>query len=115
MRHAKKGRKFGREKDVRKAFFKSLAVNLILNGKIKTTEARAKDLRRLVERLIAKTKKGGLPQIRYAVRFLPDKAVKKLTKELAPKYSERKGGYTRMIKLSPRLSDGARMAVIEFV
>jgi len=115
MRHKKKGRKFGREKDIREAFLKSLVANLILNGKIKTTEARAKEIRGLIERLITKTKKGNLANIRYALEFLPSEAVKKLTKEVAPKYLERNGGYTRIIKIGARPSDRAKMVVIELV
>lgn len=115
MRHSKRGRKFGRERDQRKAFFKSLAANLILKEKIKTTEARAKEMRRLVERLITKAKKGDLVGLRSAERFLEKKTLNKLVKEVAPKYKERPGGYTRIIKLGRRSSDGAPMAIIELV
>jgi len=115
MRHKNKGRKFGLKRDQRKAFLKSLAVNLIMKGKIKTTEARAKEMRGLVERLITKTKKGDLVGIRYAEKFLPKAAVAKLSKEVAPKYKERAGGCSRIIKLGERRSDGAPMVFIELV
>lgn len=115
MRHQRKGRKFGRKTDQRKAFLKSLAVNLILRGKIKTTEARAKEMRQVVERLITKTKKGDLAGIRLAGRFLPTAALNKLVKEIAPRYKERVGGYTRITKLGLRTSDSAPMVFIELV
>ena len=115
MRHKNKGRKFGLKKDQRKAFLKSLVVNLIMKGKIKTTEARAKEMRGLVERLITKTKKGDLAGARYAEKFLPKATVAKLFKEIAPKYKERAGGYSRIIKLGERRSDGAPMVFIELL
>ncbi len=115
MRHGNKGRKFGRTRDKRKAFFKSLAVNLIMKGKIKTTEARAKEIRRVVEPLITKAKKGDLSAIRILSKFLPNAAAHKLTKEIAPKYAQRQGGYTRISKLGRRNSDSAPIAIIELV
>ncbi|OGZ34647.1 MAG: 50S ribosomal protein L17 [Candidatus Portnoybacteria bacterium RBG_19FT_COMBO_36_7] len=115
MRHANKGRKFGRKRDQRKAFLKSLAVNLIMKGRIKTTEARAKEMRRLVERLITKTKNADLAGIRYCEKFLPKTTVAKLLKEVAPKYKERSGGYCRIIKLGSRASDGAPLVYIELI
>lgn len=108
-------RKFGREKDQRKAFLKSLAVNLILKEKIKTTEARAKELRSLTERLISYAKKNNLAGQRLAAKFLPAGAVKKLVKEIAPRLTQRSGGYTRLTKISRRLSDGAKMVYIEII
>jgi large subunit ribosomal protein L17 len=115
MRHQKKGRKFGREKDQRKAFLKSLAVNLILKGKIKTTEPRAKEMRKLVERMITKNKEGNLAAIRLTGKFLPTVALNKLIKEIAPRYKDRAGGYTRITKLGSRISDSAPMVFIELV
>lgn len=115
MRHRNKGRKFGRERDQRKAFLKSLAVNLFIKEKIKTTEARAKEMRVLVERLITKAKKGDLQAAKETARFLPKNVAQKLFKEIAPKYKERNGGYTRIIRLGRRTSDGAPMVVIELV
>lgn len=115
MRHKNKGRKFGRKCDQRKAFLKGLAVNLIMNGKMKTTEARAKEVRGLVEWLITKSKKGDLAGVRFAEKFLPKSAVSKLVKEVAPKYKERNGGYTRITKLGQRNSDSAPMVIIELI
>lgn len=121
MRHQKKGRKFGREKNQRRAFLKSLAVNLIMCGKIKTTLARAKELRPFAERLITHAKThppaGGhlSAEYREVRKFLPKEAAKKLVKEVAPKFKERQGGYTRIIRLGQRDGDAAKMAFIEFV
>ena len=107
-----RARKFNRERNQRRAFLKSLAVSLIMKGKIKTTAARAKELRVFGERLVTRAKQSGY---REASKFLPKAAARKLVKELAPKYMERSGGYTRIIKLPPRKSDAAKMAFIEFV
>jgi len=108
-------RKFGREKDQRRAFKKSLVANLILKEKIKTTESRGKEIRSLAERLITCAKKGTLAGTRQAARFLPSPVVKKLIKEIAPRFKERKGGYTRITKLGRRMSDGAPMVFIEII
>ena len=115
MRKRKKGKKFGRVKEQRKALMRSLASSLILNKKIKTTETKAKELRRFVEPLITKAKAGGLPKRRQVRKYLSDSISKKLFDEVAPLYEKRAGGYTRIIRLAPRQSDGARMAVIELV
>lgn len=117
MRHQKKGRKFGREKNQRRAFLKSLAVNLIMHGKIKTTLARAKELRPFAERLVThvKTHNTLSAEYREVSKFLPKEATKKLVKEIAPKFKERNGGYTRIIRLGQRDGDAAKMAFIEFV
>lgn len=115
MKHRKSGRKFSRTTDQRKAFLKSLAANLVLKEKIKTTEARAKELRGVVERLITQAKKGGLAKQRLVAGALPAAAAKKLFKEIAPKFLERKGGYTRLTKIGRRLSDGAMMTMIEII
>lgn len=115
MRHKNKGRKFGRKRDQRQAFLKSLAANLILKGKIKTTEARAKEMRHMVERLISRTRHNDLAGIRYAEKLLDRTSLKKLIKEVAPKYENRAGGYVRISKLGRRPSDGAPIAFIEFV
>ena len=115
MRHKKKGRKFGREKDQRKALLKSLASNLFLHEKIKTTEAKAKELRMVAEKMITKAKKGGIANQRLLSKELSVKIVKKLTDEIAPQCKERNGGYTRIIKLGQRQADGAEMVIIELV
>lgn len=94
---------------------KSLARALVLKGKITTTEARAKELRPFIEKLITRGKKGDVASIRYLNRYFDTIAVSKLSKEIAPRYQERPGGYTRIFKLSPRRGDGANVAIIEFV
>jgi len=138
MRKRKKGRKFSREKGQRKALLKTLAVSLISKEKIKTTEAKAKSLASFIEKHITRARqvlpilekekeekekgkdkvrrtKEDLAVIRYFSQFYPKATVQKLIKEIAPKYKDRKGGYTRIIKLGPRKSDSSKMAIIEFV
>lgn len=115
MRKGKKGKKFGRVKEQRKALMRSLASSLVLHKKIETTETKAKELRRFIEPLITKAKVGDLARRRQVRRYLSDSVTKKLFNEIGPAYKDRPGGYTRIIKLAPRESDGARMAQIEFV
>ncbi len=115
MKKKTKGRKFNRTRDQRKAFLTSLISNLLLKERIKTTEARAKEISRLAEKYITKAKKIDLNKRRKMIADLSPKVVKKLEKEIAPKYKERKGGYTRIIKVGPRNSDGAKMVIIELV
>jgi len=94
-----------------------LAVSLIRYGKIQTTEAKAKELRPFIEKLITRAKTDSLPARRIIIARLGNNktATSKLFKDVGPKYKERNGGYTRIIKLPPRLSDGSKMAIIEFV
>lgn len=94
---------------------KSLAVNLIRAGKIKTTEAKAKTLRSFVEKFVTKAKVGGLANKRLVISGVGNVPAKKLFDKIAPKYIDRKGGYTRVVKLLRRQSDGSKMAIIEFV
>jgi large subunit ribosomal protein L17 len=116
MRHRKKGRKFGRIKKVRRALFRSLMRSLILEERIRTTEAKAKEIRPKIERLVTKAKKNTLASRREVLMNIADEAsIKKIFSEIAPKFRERPGGYTRIIKLPPRGSDNAKMAIIEFV
>lgn len=117
MRHHNTNRKFGRVKKVRKALLFALTRSLLLHGKIKTTEAKAKELRPIVEKLVTMAKKDTLPTGRLlSARLLNQvRLSKKLIEEIAPRYNERKGGYVRIMKLPRRKSDGAEMAVIEFV
>lgn len=117
MRHHNKNRKFGRKKNVRSALLKSLALSLINHGRIKTTEAKAKELRPFIEKLVTKAKENDLAAKRIVISRLMNRnpETKKLFDEIAPKYKDTKGGYTRILKLPPRLSDGAKMALIEFV
>ena len=115
MRKRKKGRRLSRGSDQRKALFKSLARELFLKEKIKTTQARAKEISRFVEKQISRAKVGDLSSRKLLTENFAPEIVKKLVNEIAPKYKERKGGYTRIIKLGPRKSDGARIAIIELV
>lgn len=115
--HHKSIRKFGREKNARKAFVKGLVSSLIIHGRIETTLARAKEIRPEVERLVTYAKDGSVSSRRLALSKLYNHKleVEKLWGEYAPKYKDVNGGYTRIIKLRPRLSDSAEMAIIEFV
>ncbi|MBI2003758.1 MAG: 50S ribosomal protein L17 [Parcubacteria group bacterium] len=122
MRKRKKGKKFGRVKEQRKALMRGLVSSLVIHKKITTTETKAKELRRFIEPLITKAKAslsgakaGGLAKRRQVRRYLSDPVAKKLFDEIAPLYKDRPGGYTRIIKMAPRISDGAGMAQIEFV
>lgn len=115
MRKRKRGRKLSREKDQRKALLKSLTTELFLREKIKTTEAKAKEVSSFAEKKINRAKIGDLNSRRLLAENFSPQIVKKLIQETAPKYKERKGGYTRIIKLGQRKSDGARMAIIELV
>ncbi len=115
MRHRKKRKQFARSKEQRKALFNTLASSLILKEKITTTEAKAKQLRSLVEKSITRAKKDNLSNRRLLARNFSKPVLNKLFKELGPRYKQRKGGYTRIVKLLPRKSDAAKMAVIEFV
>lgn len=115
MRHAKANRKFGREKNQRVALMKSLAYALATKGKIKTTEAKAKELRPYMEKLITLGKKETLASRRLLESRVGVRAAKIIATDLSPKYKERAGGYTRITKMVRRLSDGAPEAIIEFV
>jgi large subunit ribosomal protein L17 len=116
MRHKVAGRKLGRSSAHRKALYRNLVTDLLNYEKITTTEAKAKEIRSLAERMITLGKEGELNSRRRALSFILDKKVtEKIFNELAPRYAERPGGYTRIIKLGPRLGDGAPMAQIELV
>lgn len=110
-----KGRKFSRKAGPRKALFKSLTRALILHERIETTEAKGKELSRIVEKLVTKAKKGDLAARREVAMYLDDQTAHKITHELADRYKERPGGYIRITKLGPRTSDSAKMSVVEFV
>ncbi|MGB9847762.1 MAG: 50S ribosomal protein L17 [Minisyncoccia bacterium] len=116
MRHLKKGRKFGRTRGDRKLFLKSLIHNFVLSKKIETTEARARELKRLVDKLVTLAKKQTLASYRLLISRIGEPAAKELFYNIAPKMKNRRGGYTRIIK-SPRARkrDGAPMAIIEFI
>ena len=109
-----KNRKFGREKNQRKALYKALATALIENGKIKTTTAKAKSLSQYADKLVTQAKKGDLASRKLISYNLGDKAAKKLMSDIGPKFKDKKGGYTKVLKLGQRLSDGAEMSQIEF-
>ncbi|MDR3320593.1 MAG: 50S ribosomal protein L17 [Desulfovibrio sp.] len=116
MRHSNSGRKFSRTPAHRKALMQNLAKALLIHGRIRTTEMKAKDLRRVVEPLITLAKRNDLHSRRLAYRALNDHAlVKRLFDEIGPVFSGVSGGYTRIFKLAmPRKGDNAPMAVIEF-
>mgnify|MGYP001595556393 CR=1 FL=1 len=111
----KKGKTFSRPRNQRNAMFKALASSLFLQGKIKTTEAKAKILKQVAEKYITRARNNSLANRRILASELAPQITKKLVEEIAPKYASRQGGYTRVAKLGPRKSDGARMAIIELV
>jgi large subunit ribosomal protein L17 len=115
MRHLKKGKKFHRGKGQRKALFKGLLNNLITKEKIETTEIKAKEIRKMAEKLITTGKKQNLSGLRLLSSRLPKKAALKVYYELSPRYQNRNGGFTRITKSRIRKNDGAKMAIIEFV
>ena len=116
MRHAKLGRKLGRKTANRKALMMNLALSLIEHKKIKTTDAKAKELRRFIEPLITFAKKGDIHSRRQVLKKIPHKTVvRELFDKIGPQYADRKGGYTRIIKLGFRENDCAPISLIEFV
>ena len=116
MRHHSNVRKFGREKTQRHALMRSLARNLIRDSQIKTTTAKAKELRPFVEKLVTKAKTATVASRRLVnSRLRSSLETKKLFDTLVPKYRNRKGGYTRIIRLPNRELDGSPMSMIEFV
>lgn len=118
MLHHNKKRKLGRPRDQRNALLKSLAMSLIEKEKITTTEAKAKELRPFIERLITKAKENTLSSRRLILSRLSNhgKTASKLISNIAPRYEKRNGGYTRVLKLSARRKgDASKMAIIEFV
>lgn len=123
-------RKLGRTSSQRKALLRDLTTDLIVNGSIKTIEARAKEVRKTADKMITLAKRGDLASRRQAAAFLRNvvadvkedgdnvrvqSALQYLFEELAPKFADRKGGYTRILKTMPRRGDGAQMVVLEFV
>ena len=116
MRHAKRVKKLGRTKSHRKAMLANMAASLLTYQVIKTTETKAKEVRKLAEKLISLGKKGDLHAHRQAYDVIKDrKLVKKLFDEIAPKFADREGGYTRVSKLGPRRGDGAPLSVVELL
>jgi len=117
-------RKLGRTSAQRKALLRDLVTDLIINERIETTEMKAKELSKVADKMVTLGKKGTLAArkdagafVRYEVANTEtgQNAVQKLFEVIAPRYAERKGGYTRVLKLGPRRGDGAEMAIIEFV
>lgn len=117
MRHGNNVRKFGRKKNQRIALMKGLAISLIECEKIKTTSAKAKELKPYAEKLVTLARKGDTASRRLLLARLMNNTlmVKKLMSDIAPKYIDRKGGYTRITRLAPRKSDASPMSYIEFV
>jgi len=116
MRHRKAGRQLRRTSEQRLALLRNLASSLIEQGAIETTEAKAKELRPFVEKLVTKAKSGTLHARRLAGRHVQNRgAADKLFREWGPKFAARPGGYTRILKTGHRRGDGAEMARIEFV
>ena len=116
MLHKSRGRKLGRKIGPRRALIKSLADSLVLYEKIKTTEGKAKEVRPYIERLVTLSGNNSLTVRRRLISKLKTKnAVNKMLEVYGPRYKDRKGGYTRIVKIGPRKGDGAAMAQIEFV
>ena len=116
MRHLKKGRSLHRSSSHRKAMLRNLAVSILLHERVRTTEAKAKEVRRLVERIITWGKRGDLHARRLTVRQVRSRTVvKRIFDDLAPRYSNRPGGYTRILKSGFRHGDNAPMVIMELV
>ncbi|HEY6012170.1 MAG TPA: 50S ribosomal protein L17 [Nitrospirota bacterium] len=116
MRHGCAGRQFGRDSSHRKALLRMLVTALLKNEKIETTTAKAKEIRPLAEKMITLAKRGDLHARRQAISFMQDEAVvSSLFSQIAPRFSSRNGGYTRIIATRNRPGDAAPMAVIELV
>ncbi len=115
MRHHNANRKFGRVRKVRKALLNSLARSLVLHERIETTEPKAKEIRPFVEKIITKGKKDNVSTRRSISTIIGKNAAKKMVEDISKRYDKRNGGYTRVIKTGRRISDGSKMAIIEFV
>lgn len=116
MRHAKKGRKLASDASHRRAMFRTMAAQLFEHGRIKTTEAKAKELRSVIDNMVTLAKRGDVHARRQLLADIPDRAlVHKIFAEIAPKYEDRSGGYTRIMKIGPRMGDAAPIVLIELV
>lgn len=120
MKHLQQGRKLGRTRNQRKALKKTLLGSLIMHEKIKTTEAKAKEIKPLIDKIINKAKRSAIETkkaavIRDLMAEIPAMAVKKITGGFLDKFSGRRSGYARIIKLAPRKGDAAKIVIIEFV
>jgi len=115
MRHMNQGRKLNRTSAHRKALFRNLVLALVQHERIKTTDAKAKELRRYADRMVTLGKRGDLAARRLAFAFMQSRdAVRKLFEEIAPRFKERNGGYTRVVKFGVRRGDAAPLSIIEF-
>ena len=109
-------RKLGRPTDQRRAMLRNLVTSFLKHGKIETTETRAKETKNLAEKMITLAKRGDLHARRQVLAFVTEEeVVKNLFENVAPKYAERNGGYTRMYKVGPRRGDGAEVVILELV
>lgn len=115
MKHLRKNRKFGRPADFRRAFLWNLISDLILKERISTTEARAKEIRPIIEKAITRAKIDNLANRRLLLKKLNLKSINKLFKDLSPRFKERNGGYSRIMKLNTRKNDSAKMVIIELL
>jgi large subunit ribosomal protein L17 len=116
MRHRRAGRKLGRDASHRKALYANLAGALIEHGRVKTTEAKAKEVRPIAEELITLARRGDLAARRRAISYLRSSdVVHTLFTDVAPRFADRPGGYSRIVKLGPRQGDAAEMAYLELV
>jgi large subunit ribosomal protein L17 len=116
MRHHKSGRKLGRDSAHRKALYANLTASLIEHGRIKTTVAKAKEVRPVAEEMITLGRRRDVPARRQALAFLRSQdVVHKLFSDVGPRFSDRPGGYSRIVKLGPRQGDAAEMAYLELV
>ncbi|HMB16137.1 MAG TPA: 50S ribosomal protein L17 [Pelovirga sp.] len=116
MRHNKSGRTLGRKPDHRQHMMRNMVTSFLLNEKITTTVTRAKELRKLAEKMITLAKRGDLHSRRQAMRVIREpQVVARLFEMIAPRYADRPGGYTRILRLDNRLGDNAPMAIIELV
>ena len=116
MRHHRSGKKLGRDSAHRKALYANLTASLIEHGRIRTTETKAKAVRPIVEKMITLGRDGSIHARRQALAYLrTQEVVHKLFSEVAPRFRERPGGYTRVVKLGPRQGDAAPMAYLELV
>src|SRR6202521_6151351 len=115
MRHLNQGRKLNRTSSHRKALFRNLVLSLIEHERIKTTDAKAKELRRYADRMVTLGKRGDVAARRLAFAFMQSRdAVKKLFDEIAPRFKDRAGGYTRVVKFGVRRGDAAALSIVEF-
>ena len=115
MRHLKRGRKFGRRRSQRVSLLRTLGFQLIMRERIITSEAKAKEIRPFVEKMVTMARGSSLASRRILLERLPLRAVQKLTRDIAPRYQNRSGGYTRIMKIGARASDSSQQAMIEFV